>query len=130
MGLFVSKKPNNCVASGRYCYSSPSGSRSTPRAGLAHRADPCLQPERQLPIPYYTATNLCARSNRRDGICTRLLDQRPFKSVGVALHTGWWRDLGLGWLVGILMIVLVSLLQLVSRQEAFYWDHLDVSGTT
>jgi membrane protease YdiL (CAAX protease family) len=59
---------------------------------------------------------------------TRLLDQRPFKSVGVALHTGWWRDLGLGWLIGIAMIILVSVLQLITRQEAFYWDHLDVTG--
>src|SRR5260221_14474180 len=31
--------------------------------------------------------------------CTRLLDQRPFKSVGIALHSGWWRDLGWGWLI-------------------------------
>jgi len=60
---------------------------------------------------------------------TRLLDQRPFKSVGVALHSGWLRDLGAGWLIGIVMIGVVTLLVVVTRQEAFYWDHLDFTGT-
>ncbi len=58
----------------------------------------------------------------------RLLDQRPFKSVGVALHTGWFSDLGFGWLIGILMIGVLVVIQVISRQEAFYWDHLNFSG--
>src|SRR5882724_4661058 len=59
---------------------------------------------------------------------TRLLDQRPFKSVGVALHRGWLRDLGWGWLIGIVMIGIITIVYVVTRQEAFYWDHLNATG--
>jgi len=44
-------------------------------------ADPCLSQSRQLPIPYYTATIFVPVLIGETAFCTRLLDQRPFKSV-------------------------------------------------
>lgn len=57
-------------------------------------------------------------------LCARLLEQRSLNSVGIALHQGWWRDLGLGWLIGAIMIAAVALIQLTTRQANFHFPAL------
>ena len=61
-------------------------------------------------------------------ISARLLEHRSLKSVGVALHKGWARDLMSGWGVGIIMIAVVSAITIIFRQGEFHLGKLGLSA--
>ncbi|HZS46587.1 MAG TPA: type II CAAX endopeptidase family protein [Blastocatellia bacterium] len=61
-------------------------------------------------------------------ISTRLLEHRTFKSIGVAFHKGWARDLSAGWLIGILMIAVVAGIHRVFRQGEFNFAGLNANA--
>jgi membrane protease YdiL (CAAX protease family) len=43
-------------------------------------------------------------------ICTRWLEGLPWRALGLSLHTGWWRDLIVGSLLGIASLALAALI--------------------
>ncbi len=47
-------------------------------------------------------------------ISGRLLDRRPFADFGLRLSPDWWRDLGFGLLLGVVLMLIIFLVQLAA----------------
>jgi len=60
-------------------------------------------------------------------ICTRLLEHRSIKGIGVAFHHGWMRDLAAGWLISTLMITVVAAFHVFRHVGEFQSNGLDKS---
>jgi len=60
---------------------------------------------------------------------TRWLDHRPFKTIGFELHKGWWKELLLGLLAGMVILAVVVLLLRLTGRLSFSTQPLSFSGT-
>ena len=87
-----------------------------------------LSPAQKLAGPFIITIISLFSVILASAFCARLLERRSLASVGYKLHPGWWRDSGLGLILGAVSLGLSVGIMILARSASFRIQTSDISN--